>query len=216
MYYGSEPHCIMSTMLAANENGMWLNIVSSPFEKKQLLLSDKITFVSVHQHVKIQFEVRYIVSDLFEKNEALYMELPNYLLRIQRREFFRSAISPTDLVKCIIPIQSENPNDQVIMREAPLVDISGGGIRLLCEGHEAVLLPNKTFPDCQIILPDAGPLTVTIEVRNSLNFIAPNNVVHKRIGCRFINLNNQINIPLQRHIIRLQSESKARASRSFS
>jgi len=207
LYYGNDQDFILTTLLDVNEHGMWLDIGPFSPENKQLLLSDKITFISQYQHAKIQFVVRDIVSDLFENNEAFYMKLPSYLLRIQRREFFRAAIPPTDLVKCIIPVQPENPDDPVIMREASLVDISGGGIRLLCEGNEATLLPNKTFPNCQILLPDVGTLTVTIEVRSNINFVTPNNEFHKRVGCRFIHLDNQINIPLQRHITRLQSKN---------
>jgi c-di-GMP-binding flagellar brake protein YcgR len=90
------------------------------------------------------------------------------------------------------------------------MDISGGGIRLLCDGHDTTLLPSKTFSNCQISLPDVGTLTVAIEVRNSVNFTAQNNVAHRRVGCRFIHLDNQVNILLQRHITRLQSENMAR------
>ncbi len=209
MYYGKGQHFLMTTLLCADEHGMWLDVGSLHPKIKRLLFSGKITFVCVYQHVKIQFVTRDIVSSMLKNNEVYYFKLPDYLLRIQRREFFRSAVPSPDLVKCIIPIQPENMDDSVIMRAAPIVDISSGGIRLLCEGNEATLLPNKIFPDCQISLPDVGTMTITIEVRNSIDFTTPNKVVHKRVGCRFIGLDKQINIPLQRHITRLQSENMA-------
>ncbi len=207
LFYGRGQSFILTTLLGVNEHGMWLDVGPFPPENKLLLLSDQITFVSVHQHVKIQFAAHDIENDLFENNEAFYMELPDYLLRIQRRDFFRILIPAAAPVKCIIPIPAENPDDPVIMRETPLVDISGGGIGLLCGEHEATLLPKRIFPDCRISIPDVGILTVTIEVRNGINFTTPNEVVHKRVGCRFIHLNNQMNILLQRYITRLQSES---------
>lgn len=210
LHFGNNQNFLVTTLLAANEHGMWLDVGPFPPENKQLLLSDKITFVSMHQQVKIQFTANDIKNTLFENSEAFYLELPDYLLRIQRREFFRSAVPSTPPIKCIIPIQPENPDDRVLMREVPLVDISGGGIRLLCEGHDATLLPNKTFSDCQISLPDVGILTVTIEVRSSINFTTLRNVIYKRVGCRFIHLNNQMDMLLQRHITRLQSESMAK------
>ena len=92
LYYGGGQNFILTTLLGANEHGMWLDVGPFPPENKQLLLSDKFTFVSVHQHVKIQFVAHDIQNDLFENNEAFYMELPDYLLRIQRREFFRTTI----------------------------------------------------------------------------------------------------------------------------
>lgn len=210
LFYGGGQSFILTTLLGVNAHGMWLDVGPFPPENKRILLSDKITFVSVLQHVKIQFVANNIENDLFENNEAFYLELPDYLLRLQRREFFRTTIPAAAPVKCIIPIPQENPDDPAIRREVHVVDISGGGIGLQCGEHEADLLPRKIFPDCQISIPDVGVLTVEIEVRNAYNVTSSNNVVHKHVGCRFIHLENRMNILLQRYITRLQSESLAK------
>jgi len=55
---------------------MWLAAGVFLQENRQLLLSDKITFVSVYQHVKIQFAANKIESALLENNDAFYMDLP--------------------------------------------------------------------------------------------------------------------------------------------
>ena len=68
----------------------------------------------------------------------------------------------------------------------------------------------KTFPDCRISIPNVGTLTGTIEVRYNINFTTPNNVINKRVGCRFIRKNNQMENLLQGYITRLQSESIAK------
>ncbi len=210
LHYGNGQHFILTTLLGANEHGIWLAATPFPRENRQLLLNDKITFVSLYQGVKIQFVARHIENDRFEGNEAFYMELPDYLLRIQRRDFYRAPIPSGARVRCIIPVRPENPDHPPIMREVPIVDISSGGIGLLCSEHEATLLPNKIFPDCRISLPHAAPLTATIEVRNSTPLSTPNNVVYKRIGCRFIQLDNQASTLLQHHIASLQSENMAK------
>ena len=210
LFYGNGQNFILTTLLGANEHGMWLDVGPFPPENKQLLLSDKITFVSMHQHVKIQFTSHDVQNDMFENNEAFYLELPDYLLRIQRREYFRIPIPAASNIRCIIPVQPENPDGPVIMRSIPLVDISGGGIGLLCGENEATLLPKKVFPDCKISIPEVGILTVTIEVRNGINFTGHNKLVHKCVGCRLVQLDSQANILLQRYITRLQSESLVR------
>ena len=207
LFYGSGQSSVLTTLLGANGHGMWLDVGPFPPENKQLLLSNKVTFVSLHQHVKIQFVAYDIESDLYENNEAFYLELPEYLLRIQRREYFRTAIPSNTHVRCVIPIQPENPDDPPIMRAVQIMDISGGGVGLLCGEHEATLLPRKIFPDCQVSIPEVGILTVTLEVRNGINFSTLNRDVKKRVGCRFVHLDNQVNILLQRYITRLQSES---------
>lgn len=209
LFYKGESF-VLTTLLGVDDDGIWLDIGPFPPENKLLLLSDKITFVSVHQNVKIQFTGSDINEDTFEKSKAFHMELPDYLLRIQRREYFRMAIPSTTPVKCVIPIPPANTGDEVVKRTVPVMDISGGGAGLLCGEHEDTLLPGKTFSDCQISIPDVGTLTVTIEVRNGINFTTPNNAVHKRVGCSFARLDKQMDILLQRYITRLQSESMVR------
>jgi c-di-GMP-binding flagellar brake protein YcgR len=206
LFYGSGQSFIPTTLLACNEEGMWLDVGPYSPENKHILLSEKITFVSSYQHVKIQFEVKKIGSDVYENREAFYLELPAYLLRLQRREFFRTAIPLTTAVKCIFPIQPEVMGDPVVMRSEPIVDISGGGIGLLCGESESTFVPDKVFSSCQLLVPDVGVLSATIEVRNCINFTTPNEIRLKRIGCRFAEIDNQTTILLQRYITRLQSE----------
>ena len=208
LYYDNEQTFILTTLLGANEHGMWLDVGPFPPENKQLLLSDKITFVSMHQQVKIQFVARNIENDLFENHEAFYLELPNYLLRILRREFFRIAIPADNPISCIIPLLPKTSKERTIMREVPISEISGDGIGLLCNENEDTLLPEKIFRDCQILIPDIGTLKVTIVVRNSFNFTTRDKVVQKRVGCSFILLDPKMNNLLQRYIIRLQGENQ--------
>ena len=207
LFYGSGKSFILSTLLSVNENGMWMDVGPFPPENKQILSSRKITFVSSHQNVKIQFEVPEIRNSTYENNEAFYLAMPEYMLRIQRREYFRTPIPSIPVVRCIIPIHPENPDDPVIMRAVPLIDISGGGVGLLCGEHEATLLPEKIFTDCKITLPDSGVIKVTIEVKNGINFSTRKDVMQKRVGCHFLDLDSETKIILQRYINRLQSES---------
>ena len=185
LFYGSGQSSVLTTLLGANGHGMWLDVGPFPPENKQLLLSKKVTFVSLHQHVKVQFVTYDIESDLYENKEAFFLGLPEYLLRIQRREYFRTAIPSNTHVRCIIPIQPENPDDPPIMRAIQIMDISGGGVGLVCGEHEATLLPRKIFPDCQISIPEVGILTVTLEVRNGINFSTLNRDVKKRAALHY-------------------------------
>jgi c-di-GMP-binding flagellar brake protein YcgR len=210
LYYGSQHSYIATTLLGVNEHGLWLDVGPYPPENKQLLLSNTITLVTVHQHVKVQFEAHDIQNDLFENDEAFYLKMPDFLLRLQRREFFRTAIPSVTLIKCVFPVAAENPDDPVVMRAIPLVDISGGGIGLFCGVNETALLPDKIFTGCHILIPEIGNLATIVEVRNCTQFTSPNKVELIRVGCRFIGMNNQDTILLQRYITRLQSESRVK------
>lgn len=207
LYYGKGRSFILTMLLGADDDGIWLDVGPSFLKNKQLLASGEITFVGVHQHVKVQFVAHHIEFGMFENKEAFHMALPDYLLRIQRREFFRIHIPLTAEVKFIIPIHPENPADPVIMRNVPVMDISGGGIGMICEKDEEALLPNKVFGGCQILLPDSSMLSTSVDVRYSIDHSTPGNTLSKRVGCRFLHLDSQANIMLQRLITQLQSES---------
>lgn len=210
LYYDEHDNFILTTLLGINENGIWLDIGPFPPENENLLLSKKITFVSVHQNVKVQFVAHHVENALFENANAFYLELPDYLLRIQRRDFFRLSIPAGTSIMCIIPIKPDNPDQPdapAVIREVAVLDISGGGIGLLCGEDETELLKGKIFHDCKIPLPGIGIAIATIEVKSGIKFTARNNVVQMRAGCQFINLSSQAESLLHRYTTRLQAEA---------
>lgn len=201
LHYDEHQNFILTTLLGADENGMWLEIGPFPPENERLLLSEQFTFVSVHQNVKVQFVAHHVENALFENTKAFYLKLPDYLLRIQRRDYFRQSAPPGAPIKCIISGR---------MREVPILDISCGGIGLQCSENEAELVPGKTFEDCQIPLPGIGTVKVTIEVKSNIKFTARNSVVQIRAGCQFINPSIPMQQLLNRYITRLQAEAAAK------
>lgn len=217
LYYDAAHNFIMTTVLAATEDGIWLDVGPFPPDNKRVLLSDKLTLVSLHQHVKIQFEAHEIQSALFDDAEAFFVELPEYLIRIQRREYYRLSIPPGTPIKCLIPLRPHNPAEPeeqlAAVREFPVFDISGGGISLLCEEGETELRSGKEFQNCRIQLPDTGVLTATLLVKNNVSFTTPNNMVKVRVGCELHHLSNSMQALLQRYVNQLQSELLAKQAR---
>lgn len=212
--YGDDHNFVLTTLIGANAKGMWLEIGPSPPENKKIMLADEITFVSMHQHVKVQFMTHEVKMVLLEGDETFYMDLPDFMLRIQRRDYFRLSIAASANVTCIIPIRPYNPakpDEPEILRKVPVTDISGGGLSLLCGEHETELLPKATFHNCLITLPDAGTIKVDIEVRNNIKVTARDESVTTRVGCQLIRLDSQMQPILQSYIINLQSESLVKA-----
>lgn len=209
LYHDEAQNFIMTSLYGANEEGLWLDVGPSHEENKRILLSHKITFVSLHQHVKVQFMAPKIVRSLLEGDETFYVDLPDYLLRIQRRDYFRLNIPASNPVKCVVPIKPYNPDkpdESEVIRNIPVIDISGGGVCLLCGEQETDLYTKAVFQDCLISLPDSGTIRVNIEVKNHVKFTSRDGLVHTRVGCHFVRLNNQASSLLQSYITRLQSE----------
>lgn len=216
LYYDAAHNFIMTTVLAATEDGIWLDVGPFPPDNKRVLLSDKLTLVSLHQHVKIQFEVREIQSASYDDAEAFFIELPDYLIRIQRREYFRLGIPPGAPLECIIPFRPLNPaepDESAAIRTFPVFDISVGGIALLCEEGETGLQPGKEFQNCRISLPDIGVLTATLHVKNNVSFTTHNKMIQMRAGCELHHLSNRMQDLVQRYVNQLQSELLAKQAR---
>jgi len=87
------------------------------------------------------------------------------------------------------------------------MDISVGGVALVCAEYEAELQPGKIYTNCQITLPDVGILTATIRVKNTFEVTLREGIVKRRAGCEFIQMDGKMAILLQRYITHLQSSS---------
>ncbi|MBI3903701.1 MAG: flagellar brake protein [Nitrosomonadales bacterium] len=210
LYYDEFDNYILTTLIGATTEGVWLEIGPHPPENERILQSVRFTIVSLHRGVKVQFVTDNIQMAPPANGEAFYMELPDHMLRIQRRDFFRLSVPFAPPVKCTFHIRPESaPERPAACREVCIMDISGGGISLLCDEHETELRPGNIYPDCRITLPEVGVLTATLEIKNSANIDMPNGTVKKRLGCKFTSLNLQTNSLLQRYIMDLQSETLA-------
>lgn len=210
LYYDNQHNFILTTLLGANNNGMWLDVGPFAPENKNILLSNKITFVSIHQNVKVQFTSDTIQGVVLENHETFFMPLPPYLLRIQRRNYFRLSIPLSTPVKCTITITSEDPEQAGApprLREMEVLDISGGGIGLLCNEDDPDMVRGSFFEDCMIRLPDETAIKVALKVCGTFKFTMHNNAVKVCAGCQFISVDNQANVLLQRYITRLQAET---------
>ncbi len=213
LYYDNKHNFILTTLLGANNNGMWLDVGPFAPENKNILLSEKIIFVSIHQHVKVQFTSGTIQSVQLEGHDAFFMPLPPYILRIQRRNYFRLSIPLSAPVKCTITIKSEDPEHAETpprVREMSVLDISGGGIGLLCNDDDPDMVRGTFFEDCRLKLPDTDEFKIALEVRGTFKFTMHNDAVKVCAGCQFISIDNQANILLQRYIARLQAETMAK------
>jgi len=209
LYYDSGNSFIVTTLLTASPDGIWLEIGPDQEANQHILQSTTgITIVSLHRGVKIQFSAK-SVQLAPPSNDAFYMEAPPYILRIQRRNFFRLSVPLSIPLQCVIPVKPadpEKPDEPPVIRKVTIADISGGGLALSCDENEADLTFGRVFPDCQITLPGIGTITVTLSIRNSIDISLPNDMIGKRVGCQFLSMDLQTSSLLQRYISRLQSD----------
>ena len=208
IYYDLDNRFILTTLLQVTDHGIWLDVGPDSAENEKILRNSALIFVSSNQQVKVQFSAHKVADVLFQGNPAFFLPLPEYLLRIQRREHFRLSLPVNTPVVCIIPIPTAQP-DKPQVREIAVINISVGGIALLCDENEIKFQPGNIFHRCKISLAHFGLLEVAIEVRDNVRFELPFGMVKKMVGCKFIFGDNRAGVLLQKYINHLQVLSNA-------
>lgn len=209
LYFVDGSYFIMTTLLAVNEKGLWLEQSSNPIDNKRILESDDLTIVSVHLNVKVQFVAKQARSVEYQGYSAFHLPFPKCIYRLQRRDSFRLDIIPAKPLCCAIRTGGSTPDaagasKPVQTCEVTLMDISTGGMKLTYAEGDIELAQGQTYENCQVKLPDMGTISVTMIVRSMFSLPAKSGKTVIRAGCQFINLSNASNILLQRYINSMQ------------
>ncbi|WP_291995052.1 flagellar brake protein [Candidatus Accumulibacter sp. ACC003] len=171
----------------------------------QLILSAEV------DKVKVQFTLHDLAEGSLDGRPAFRAALPNEVLRLQRREYFRLSTPIARPVKFVTTIK--RVDGSTLVAEASLLDISGGGVGLMATPSLAALLPRgSTLNDCKMTLPDEGLLVGRLCVRNKFDVTTRGGARYVRVGCEFINLPGARMSMVQRYITRIERERKARLS----
>lgn len=178
---------------------------------RQALLAERLFLTTTLDKVKVQF----IVGKLSEtRNGALpafSAALPDSILRLQRREYYRLSTPITRPVKFVATIR--RADGSALLLDASLLDISGGGIGLMATPHLASLLQRgDVLHDCKMTLPGEGLLVANLCVRNKLEVTTRGGSRYVRVGCQFIALAGARASMVQRYVTRIERERKARLS----
>ena len=191
----------MTSMLDVGEKGLWVEQGTDMPKNRRIAESKKITLVSSLNQVKIQFSVNTTRAVTHQGYPAFYLHLPASLCRVQRREYFRLALPFSERLRCVIPVNQPQPGGQI---ELPVMDISGGGLRLSCAENEIEFVTGQTYAGCQIDLPEIGKINVTITVKSLVSISPKPGQMIKRVGCEFKNLDNASSVLLQRYVTKMQ------------
>jgi c-di-GMP-binding flagellar brake protein YcgR len=201
LYYDSRSSFILTTLLAVDDSGMWLEQSPSDSENGKIIKSNQLIFVSSHLQIKVQFNATQASNVLYQGHPAFYLPLPQSLYRLQRREYYRLITPRTNPLHCVI---TKEPSPERKTREYIIMDISCGGVGLIGMETDTELIPGQTYFDCQVELPEVGTITGTIEVKNLVVLPSNSGREQKRAGCEFKNLDGASMILLQRYITNMQ------------
>jgi c-di-GMP-binding flagellar brake protein YcgR len=173
---------------------------------ERLLHSPEISVVSSQDGVRVQFTTARVSAVSFEGRLAFRLPLPGTIMKLQRREYYRLATPVVHPLKCEISA----PDGKRF--ELALADISLGGVCLVGQPAGFSFEPGLTLAGCRIELPDVGVIQAQLCVRNSYDVTLKNGVTSHRTGCEFVKLGPQQEAMVQRYIIRLERERRARSA----
>jgi c-di-GMP-binding flagellar brake protein YcgR len=172
----------------------------------RLLASDEIVFVAAPDGIKMQFYGSAPRALQAEGYPAFAVPIPNALLRLQRREYFRV---PTPLARPLV-CTAESPEVPGERIDLTLVEISCGGLGAMVDTRQ--LRPEKgmLLTGCELKLPETEPMRMSLEIRHVLESTRDRRG-RARIGCRFVGLPRRLSTVLQRFVNKLQREWLARS-----
>ncbi|MFA6314739.1 MAG: flagellar brake protein [Sterolibacterium sp.] len=211
LYFNDGNDFIISSMFSVDEeeNCVVLYAGSNAATNKQAMLSGKLIAMTQLAKVKIQFVLRNIRMAQYRGRQALLADIPDSVLRLQRREYFRLIVPIRLPVKCQIPIpQPEGSPPKTV--EVNVVDISAGGVGITTPPSDVPFDIDMVFEKCQIELPGDGILVATLNVRTIFEVSAKDGTASWRAGCGFVNLSGPMLSLLQRYIIKEERERKSR------
>ncbi len=190
--------------LDPDEELVFLDLGANEEINEKILDSEKIIFITAHDRVKVQFVANWIEKVRLDGRDVFRVELPRSLIKLQRREYYRVTTPIANPLKCIVLMKDERKIEMVV------ADISIGGVGVVLPPADAVVEPGMTFNGCNLVLPEIGNIVATMEIRNVFEVTLRNGSKTRRAGCRFINLSASMQSMIQRYIIKVERERKAR------
>lgn len=196
-YYAGGEECFVTSLLHLNPEFEELVLDHAPAEaqNQRLLESRDITFVTFVDQIKVQFHAQRAEATTWDGKPALRIRLPDALLRLQRRNFYRVPAARNAPLMCEIPLPAGGAARFVVG------DISVGGVAVIAGPAQPGFTAGTVFHNCKIELPGHGSFLTALEIRNNGTAGDPRGC---RYGCQFLNLAGPVVSLIQRYINQLE------------
>ncbi|MFA7241274.1 MAG: flagellar brake protein [Sulfuricellaceae bacterium] len=196
---GQDSFVTLLLEVSLEQGALIFDATSDQHLNQKLTKSTKNIFFGSPRGVKTQFTTTSAQLITHKGRIAFSTPLPDTLLRIQYREYFRASASSTMPLFCDIT----TPKGEKI--RLAVDDLSVGGLGLLMPEDEYQINLREILQECCLDLKDFGMVCFNLEVRAMKPII--DMATGKRMikmGCSFDNLAKQDQIKIQRTIFNLE------------
>lgn len=208
MFFNEGKDMVLTSVIKYDDDKLYLDMGASSELNQKALQVDKLFCITQLEKVKIQFLLRGLKRVEIDGSPAFSALLPGSMLRLQRREYFRLSTPITRPLNCLVNLTLPDGSRQKL--EAAVADISGGGLGLVHLPLTTPMEPGMELPNCRIDLPEVGIITATLRVCSMMEAINRSGTKTKRAGCEFVKLPGPMLTLVQRYIIKVERERKAR------
>ena len=204
-YFNQGNDFILTTILDvdADNDTVILDYGANEIFDRKILGANRILFMTAQDKVRIQFTVNHIERINYEGDPAFKINLPESLIKLQRREYYRLATPIMKPLVCTFPLEEGKSVDLAI------ADISIGGIGAINPPSTFKFEIGAKYQGCHFVLPEIGTIVAAMQIRNAFEITLKNGSRTMRAGCMFVNLPGTMESMIQRYIIKLERERRA-------
>lgn len=210
IFFNEGRDLLPTALIAVDSEGLVLDYGPSEDVNQRALEVEKLFAITSQDKVRVQFILRGLKRIDYQGQPAFRSPFPESMLRLQRREYYRLTMPVTRPLICEIPVTQ--PGGQLKVLGFNAVDISGGGVALAFTAQSPSLALELDYPGCAIDLPDIGRIVVTLRVKAMLDITLRSGAQLQRAGCQFVNPPGTMLNMIQRYILKVERERKARDS----
>lgn len=169
----------------------------------RLLKATQAICIARYNDIDMRFTIHEIRRARYRDQDVFACPIPDSLLRLQRREFFRVSTPLMNPILCHFTSKTGKATT------LPLADISIGGICLTDEQQQFDYPNGDIIERCTLEFPDDPKrLVINLLVRATFMVGKQRSVRIQRIGCEFTELDPRSANFIQRYISRLQIQQK--------
>jgi c-di-GMP-binding flagellar brake protein YcgR len=165
-----------------------------------LLAAARFTLVTFLDHIKIQFDTGPAQETSHLGAPALCTRIPAFVVRLQRRAFYRVKVPASRPVLCRLP----HPAQPGKWLDLNAYDLSVGGVMLPLPSEEFDIAPGARIDDCRMTIPDHGHFQASLIVRNAEVLPGGPRQRLKRLGCEFVCLPPHVISLIQRYVLQVE------------
>lgn len=198
-------HATFSTttcIIEVNPHANWMMFDRAPDAELAacIFASQELRFDSRIDNVLMEFTTQGATHADYRGVPAWRAPLPQYVIRMQRREHHRQRAPVTHLQRCTLTLETGTAD---VSHECNVGDISGGGFAANITSRDFPLAPGAIYR-CSLELKDLGMIETRAQLRTCGPLRHAWGVAARRCGFMFCDLPPAHQTLIQRFLLRLQ------------